>query len=449
MNVPSSRRFINSKDDYLTIQLIDESNLVDHIPPRCYRPCFDDNGNLILVKERLNFTLPQKIYGEHTKYFSRITASYDPSGRPLGVMLTGDPGTGKSLLAEAIGNWMINRDLPVMLITDAMSGNTLDRIATLVGPCMFYFDEFEKVYNEKAKAESILTFLSSTKHEGILSLVAMNEVEDLPEALFNRPQRFLYCIKYDTGLTQSAVMEIMDFMKIPEQFHAAFVEYGKFGNINYDAFLHVVRASAGLKTIEEIREYCSILNVPDFPRESISILKLVIDEDRFADFENRPQQKIEVKIGMMYESDTPGEPATVSLSVTTESMIEVQDMLGGEMKTVYKKDPDGTPAVTSRETVALDDKGAAVHTIDTAIGKVDVHLGKSFSRAPVKTLLIGTPYSQDEKEVAKNRSTFSRNAFEFSPEEMQQIGRGMRRDPTTELSFSHTLISPVTPPSGS
>lgn len=263
-NNSKSRRLINSRDDYITIQLIDETNLVDHIPPCVYRVDFEE-GKMVLIKDRAKFTVPPKVFGKHNLYMKAITEKYDPLGKMLGVMLFGKPGSGKSLLAESLGNWMLTQDIPVILINKSFTDQALDTIASLVGPCMFFFDEFEKVYSDKEHRDQLLPFFSSTKHLGILSVITGNDREALPSPLLDRPQRFYFRIPYQHGVDKAAADEVLTFMKIDEKFHEALHVYIKNEEVNMDVFLNVVRMTAGLSGPDDLIELVSILNVPNFP----------------------------------------------------------------------------------------------------------------------------------------------------------------------------------------
>jgi len=258
---------INNFDNHMVIRMNDESNLIDHVPAMVYKASIGRPG-IIMVKDRPNFTLPQLRFGKHNARVKQITASYDRFGKSNGVLLHGLKGSGKSLLAEELGNWMIAQDLPVIMVTEPMGAEELGIIIKAIGPCMVYFDEFGKTYNEKVERERLLPLFSDTSFLGVMFVITGNEAEEFSDYLVNRPQRFRYNIGFGTSIDLETLHDIMSKMQVSEHLHKAFEAYVKreSGKLNFDSLLCVIRESAGCKDAIEVADMCEILNVPDFPR---------------------------------------------------------------------------------------------------------------------------------------------------------------------------------------
>lgn len=254
---------INAYDNVVTIKRRDNSNTIDHVPAMVYRITVDD-GTLVLIKDRQNFTLPQLRFGAHKRHFQRITASFDRDGNALGVLLIGERGSGKSLMAEEISNWALAQDLPVFIVDKPMPAQFLLMVSQAVGPCVFFFDEFEKVYNEVTDREGLLSFFSDTSLRGTLFLITVNDSEGLPDPMWLRPQRFRYAIQYRGGIASETVEDILATMKVNPAFHDAFRHYAKSAEMNFDSYMAVVRESASCKTVDDIRQLTEIMNVPNF-----------------------------------------------------------------------------------------------------------------------------------------------------------------------------------------
>ncbi len=259
---------INNYDNHLVISVNDQSNLIDHVPAMVYKVALSREG-ILMIKDRPKFTLPQLRFGKHNTYFRRISASYDRYGKSNGVLLQGAKGSGKSLMAEELGNWMISQDLPVIMITAPLGAEELAIIIKAVGPCMVYFDEFGKVYHDPVERERLLPLFSDTSYEGVMFVITGNEPEEFSTYLVNRPQRFRYCISYSNSFDKETLDDILTTMQVTPELHPAFYAYciGRtVADLNFDALMCVIRESAGCKDANEVADLCDILNVPDFPR---------------------------------------------------------------------------------------------------------------------------------------------------------------------------------------
>lgn len=259
---------INNYDGHILLNHVDQSNLIDHVPAMVYRATISPHG-IVLIKDRKIFDLPSIRYGKHKKYFQQITSSYDRNSSSTGVMLMGEKGSGKSLLAEEIGNWMIRQDIPVISIGYPIAAEELMIIIRAVGPCMVYFDEFGKIYSEgdntNCRKEMLLPLFSDTSLTGVIFVITGNDQREFSSYLVSRPQRFRFLIRYGHGVGSDVVDDVLETMKVPEMFHEYLHYYTKGYCPNLDSFLCVVRETAGCKNIEELVERCEILNVGTLP----------------------------------------------------------------------------------------------------------------------------------------------------------------------------------------
>lgn len=292
---------INSYDNHLLITGVDQSNLIDHVPAMVYRARMTRDG-LVLVKDRPNFTLPQLRFGKHNRYFSAICAQYDPLGSSTGVLLAGQKGSGKSLMAEELGNWMIKRDLPVVMIDDDLCHHTVNLIIRAVGPCMILFDEFGKVYADLEKRNRLLTVFSDTSYVGVMFVITGNTNEEFGEYLVHRPQRFRFSISYDAGVDSELAVDVLKRMQVKEEMHEALLAYveSQHGGLNIDSFLAVVRASATCKNVAELEDVTEIMNVPSMIRKQwhVCSVKATPKHNLAEDF------GYQVGLGRVYGADT-------------------------------------------------------------------------------------------------------------------------------------------------
>jgi len=342
---------INNFDNHLTINVNDESNLIDHVPAMVYKTGIL-RGTIIMVKDRPNFSLPQLRFGKHNARIKQITASYDRHGKSNGVLLHGMKGSGKSLMAEELGNWMITQDLPVIMVTNPMSASELSVIIRAVGPCMVYFDEFGKIYHEKEAREGLLPLFSDTSFQGVMFVVTGNESDEFSDYLVFRPQRFRYNIGFSAAIDKDTMDDILTKMQVAPHLHKAFHAYAntQAGKLNFDSLLCVIRESAGCKDSVEIAELCEILNVPNFPRMTWYLKKVeVLNEgaEEFAGFgfavqaHHHSAKEATVRImekrnaetsGMLYAFRSEGDP----LQLESRKVIEDLDTEKGTFSFEYE-----------------------------------------------------------------------------------------------------------------
>ncbi|MCY1289251.1 hypothetical protein D9M68_18440 [compost metagenome] len=271
---------VNNFDNHLLITVTDNSNLIDHIPAMVYRAVLAEQG-IVLIKDRKNFKLPALRFGKHKNHVKQITATYDRDGNNNGVMAIGEKGSGKSMLAEEIGNWLINQDVPVILVDSYMSAQKLSLVIRAVGPCMVYFDEFGKVYDDDDKRGALLPLFSDTSFTGVMFIATGNDSEEFSNYLYNRPQRFRYCISYEPGIRDDVLEDILTTMQVNKELHLAFRKYVRreHRRLNMDSLLCVVRESAGVRDPNTLADRCEILNVPDFPRLQWNVSNVeILDE---------------------------------------------------------------------------------------------------------------------------------------------------------------------------
>src|SRR5690606_37744270 len=104
---------------YIGIDHLNTGNVMDHIPGQVYRFRFIEtqhSAEIKLIKDRKQFDLPEKIYGDNPKHMEMIVAAHNRRPGSTGALFVGEKGAGKSLLAEMIANRFIKQDWPVLFV---------------------------------------------------------------------------------------------------------------------------------------------------------------------------------------------------------------------------------------------------------------------------------------------------------------------------------------------
>lgn len=141
-----------------------------------------------------DFSLPPKIYGDTLKNSQRILSSFNDRHTNTGVLLSGEKGSGKTLLAKHLS---INSGLPVILVNEPLKGEEFNQLISGIGhPAVIFFDEFEKVYREPEDQEALLTLLDGVFSTKKLFILTCNDKYKVNEHMRNRPGRLFYFINY-------------------------------------------------------------------------------------------------------------------------------------------------------------------------------------------------------------------------------------------------------------
>jgi hypothetical protein len=123
-----------------------------------------------------------------------------------GVMLTGEKGSGKSLLAKALSIQTATQGIPTIVINQPWTGDKFNQlIQSIEQPCVVLFDEFEKVYDTNDQ-EAMLTLLDGVFPSKKLFVITCNDKWRVDSHMRNRPGRIFYMLDYK-GLTQDFIIE--------------------------------------------------------------------------------------------------------------------------------------------------------------------------------------------------------------------------------------------------
>ena len=150
------------------------------------------------------FVLPPKTYGKTSPHAKRILGAFASEPRSLGVLLAGEKGSGKTLLAKKVA---IDSGLPVLLISQPfISAEFFLFLQEIDQPAVILFDEFEKVYDEAHQDALLTLFDGAYPLTRKLILLTVNSTLKVREHLRNRPGRLRYMIEFE-GLDAAFIKE--------------------------------------------------------------------------------------------------------------------------------------------------------------------------------------------------------------------------------------------------
>lgn len=167
----------------------------DKLPPGNYIIQQTPQGQLFFQLVD-SFQSPEKIYGNCLSRRDRIMNTFHSRPKSTGLMLTGEKGSGKTLLACEMSLLAATQDIPTIIINAPWHGDAFNKlIQDIAQPALILFDEFEKVYDSNQQ-EGILTLLDGVFPSKKLFIITCNDEWRVDNHMRNRPGRIFYFLKY-------------------------------------------------------------------------------------------------------------------------------------------------------------------------------------------------------------------------------------------------------------
>lgn len=199
----------------------------------------------------------QKIYGDTMRNAKRILNTFNSRENSTGVLLNGEKGSGKTLLAKVISVEGAKEGIPTIIINNAFHGDGFNKfVQDIEQSCIFLFDEFEKVYDEDSQ-EQILTLFDGVFSSKKLFILTVNDKWKVNQHMRNRPGRIYYLLEF-SGIEADFIREYCeDNLNNKQHIDKIVVVASLFDKFNFDMLKALV---------EEMNRY------DETPQEALKIL---------------------------------------------------------------------------------------------------------------------------------------------------------------------------------
>jgi len=251
-------------------------------------------GNYVIKKDEMSgqlyletidkFEFKGKVYGDTMKRADRILYAFEDRPATTGVMLTGEKGSGKTLLAKMLSIKGYEKGIPTIVINAPWCGDAFNAfIQSIEQPVIVVFDEFEKVYDEQEQ-EAMLTLLDGVYPTKKLFVLTCNDKWRVNQHMRNRPGRVFYSLEYK-GLEADFIREYCeDNLKAKEHIDKIVGIAGTFGQFNFDMLKALVEEMNRFN--ETPQEAMVMLNAkPEYSDEGRYKIKLLINGEELAETE--------------------------------------------------------------------------------------------------------------------------------------------------------------------
>jgi GTPase SAR1 family protein len=253
------------------VQKMNANTTYDKLAPGIYSVQLCPQRGYYLEIDKAGFKLPKKTFGPIDTRAERVITTYEDRNKSTGILLTGNKGSGKTLLSETICNNLIAKGKPILVINEPFNDQGFYDLIESTGDCVVLIDEFAKKYSSRSEEnlqERLLSLLDGTSSGKRLVILVENNKRLISEFIISRPGRVYYHWEY-SKLEDSVVSE-----------------YCEYNNVSKDIAKQIIEVS---NTCQEFSYDILATLVEEYKRFAIEPLKAVDDLniERFTSVQNQ------------------------------------------------------------------------------------------------------------------------------------------------------------------
>jgi hypothetical protein len=221
---------------------ISNYRLEEFLQNTVYSLDWDEFGN-IFFKESLALDIPTPLYDVDQNFRKLVLNSFNHYSSNLGVTLSGDKGTGKTVCAKLLA---IESKLPVIAIPNRipLSVDFKEGLNNIKQDVVIFIDEFEKLFADSKddKFHNQNSFLSLM--DGINSihkkLFIFTVNESISKYLKNRPSRVKYFKNYE-GISTKLVEIIIEDLLVNKDFKEDLIKNIVLNECTIDILISIIK----------------------------------------------------------------------------------------------------------------------------------------------------------------------------------------------------------------
>ena len=220
----------------------EEVQTYKQLPANTYKVCFSPMAGFSL-KLHSDLNVCERIYGNTPNKVKKVLTTFKKFNRNMGIILSGEKGSGKSVFARLLAEQGKELNLPLIIVDEAFNG-IADFLESITQECIVLFDEFEKNFNcddEEDKQDKLLSLFDGIDNGKKLYVLTCNRIEAINDYYLNRPGRFHYHFTFgvptteeikeylENNLNETAISNIPDILRL-----------SAFANFTYDVLRAIV-----------------------------------------------------------------------------------------------------------------------------------------------------------------------------------------------------------------
>ena len=220
----------------------EEVQTYKQLPVNTYKVCFSPMAGFSL-KLHSDLNVCERIYGNTPNKVKKVLTTFKKFNRNMGIILSGEKGSGKSVFARLLAEQGKELNLPLIIVDEAFNG-IADFLESITQECIVLFDEFEKNFNcddEEDKQDKLLSLFDGIDNGKKLYVLTCNRIEAINDYYLNRPGRFHYHFTFgvptteeikeylENNLNETAISNIPDILRL-----------SAFANFTYDVLRAIV-----------------------------------------------------------------------------------------------------------------------------------------------------------------------------------------------------------------
>jgi len=231
-----------------------------------------DTDMYYLEQKEYRYVVPNKLYGDMGTYVDFYWNSFQRNGFVGGLLLTGQKGSGKTMISASLCNKAIERGLRVIEITNIQFSVGLLKFLDELDKVVLFFDEFGKNFNT-SQQDKMLTLLSNISGKERLVFITENNPQRISEFIRNRPGRVKYSLHFNK-LPKKVVDEYCQEFGVTETFYKDFIDaYSTIITFQFDHLIAIVDEHLNNPTMP-FKDLVELLNVEGLTGEKVLVFTM-------------------------------------------------------------------------------------------------------------------------------------------------------------------------------